>query len=286
MTATSPRTPYRSARSFRTRRATWAESSSDSTAMRPEITCSPPAKRRMVASSAARTVVFPTSTLASSSFTSAVSATGLVLSPCPPVSHPSARRRSGSLPAEVAVLDADADAGQRAEPLRELLDHRDGAVPAARAADSDRGVPLVLAAVAGEHREQSGGVAVEELHGALLAQHVRGDVGVQPGAGAQLRDPVRVRQEPGVGDDVGVGREAVLVAEAREGHPHARFVRLAEQVAGHRGELVDVELRRVDDDVGLLSDGGGALALLGDAVEDGAVALQRVRAPHLLEPAD
>src|SRR5215218_9216968 len=117
--------------------------------MRPEIMCSPPAKRRMVASSAARTVLFPTSTLASSSFTSAVSATGLVLSPCPQSRISDGAEAPRSLPPEVAMLHTDTHAGLRAEPLRELLDHGHGPVPAAGAADGDGGVPLVLATVAG-----------------------------------------------------------------------------------------------------------------------------------------
>src|SRR5690606_36629012 len=43
--------------------------------------------------------------------------------------------------------------------------------------------------------------------------------------------------------------------------------------------------RGVDDDVRLLADGQHPLAYERDAVEERAVALERVRPPHLLEPA-
>ena len=51
-------------------------------------------------------------------------------------------------------------------------------------------------------------------------------------------------------------------------------------------EVVHVELGGVDEGVGPLAQVGEDRALLGDAVEDAALALQRVRAADLLEPAD
>ena len=61
---------------------------------------------------------------------------------------------------------------------------------------------------------------------------------------------------------------------------------VGEQLDDLRRELVDVEVGGVDDDVGALADAPpGASRSSADAVEDRAVALQRVRAAHRLEPA-
>jgi hypothetical protein len=64
----------------------------------------------------------------------------------------------------------------------------------------------------------------------------------------------------------------------------ARLSRVAEEVDDARGELMDVHLTRVDDDVGALADHPEAIALAQDAIEDRALALQRMRPPHRLEP--
>src|SRR3954467_8626547 len=102
--------------------------------MRFEMMCRPPENRSSAASSAARTVVLPTSTLASSSLTSAVNAT---------------RESSLLLATQVAVLHAHVQTGERVEPASELFDDRNGSVLAARAAQSDRSVAFVLASVPG-----------------------------------------------------------------------------------------------------------------------------------------
>ena len=101
----------------------------------------------------------------------------------------------------------------------------------------------------------------------------------------QFVDPERVRQEPHVGDEIGVGRQAVLEAEALQRDAEAGAPGLGERVGDLRRELVDVEVGGVDDDVARLAHLGEACALDADAVEDRAVALQRMRPAHRLEPA-
>src|SRR5690349_5617381 len=113
-----------------TRFARPSVSSSDSTAMRPEMTCSPPENRRIDASSAARTEVRPDWTALSSSFTSAVNGNGRTL-------------RAWSFAAQIAVLHVHRHPRQSSQPARQFLGDRDGAVLAACAPYRDRDVALV-----------------------------------------------------------------------------------------------------------------------------------------------
>src|SRR5687768_17265277 len=191
-------------------------------AMRLEMMWRPPANRSTEASSAMRTLVFDTSTLASSSFTSAVNATSS--------SHLSSCCRAASFAAEIAVLHAHDDARHRCDAFTELACDGNRAVLAAGASDRDRGMPFVLALVTGEHRLERLRVGVDEVAGAGLVEHVLGDRGVFAAEVPQLGDPEGIRQEPCVGDEVGVGRQAVLEAEALQGDPEPGAPRLGERV--------------------------------------------------------
>src|SRR5690349_8075709 len=169
--------------------------------MRPEMMCKPPAKRSTEASSAARTLVFDTSTRASSSFTSAVSATSrpLVHSWC----------AAGSFTAAIAMLHADGHARERAQSVGQLADDGHRAVLAAGASDRDGRMSLVLTLVAREHRLERGGVGVDELACTGLAEYELGHLGVLAVEVPELGDPEGVGQESRVGHQVGVGREPV-----------------------------------------------------------------------------
>ena len=159
------------------------------------------------------------------------------------------------------------------------------AVLAAGAADGDGHVALALAAVAGGDELEQLGVAVEELLGAGLVEDVAGHLLVEAGEGAQLRDPVRVGQEAAVHDQVGVDRQAVLEAEGHDGGPQLRLL-VAGELGVHLGaQLVHVEAGGVDHQVGVAAQLAQQVALGGDAVDDPAVALERVRAAHRLEAA-
>ena len=136
-------------------------------------------------------------------------------------------------------------------------------------------------------QRQQPGVGVEELRRARLRDHVLADLRVAAGVRAELGDPVRVRQEPAVHHQVGVDRQAVLVAEAHHGGLQVG------QLPGARtrssilaAQLVHVQAGGVDDEVGLAAQLAQPLPLGGDAVHQAAGALQRVRAPDALEPPD
>ena len=84
------------------------------------------------------------------------------------------------------------------------------------------------------------------------AKHVLAHRRIEAGQRPQPSIPVRVGEEPHVHHDVGVERQAVLVAERLDGElqlPGGRLV-AAERGDEPRLQLVDVEVGRVDDQVG------------------------------------
>ena len=64
-----------------------------------------------------------------------------------------------------------------------------------------------------------------------------------------------VGKEAHVEDEVGVGRDAVLVAEADDGDEHGASVGIFEALGDEVAELMDIELRGIDHDIGELADG-------------------------------
>ena len=87
-------------------------------------------------------------------------------------------------------------------------------VTAAGAPDRDREVAASLGLVRGQDADEHLLELVEERRGDRPLKHVVADLRVVPRERPQVLDPVRVGQEPHVHHDVGVEREAVLVAEA------------------------------------------------------------------------
>src|SRR5215475_10707578 len=172
-------------------------------------------------------------------------------SPCPP---PSATARNCSLTAEVPVDDGGPHP-DRGEPVGELAGHDHRPVLAARAADSQREVMLALAGVARPDDLEQLCVPVDELSRALLRQHVIADLGVLAGQITQLGNPERVGQESHVGHQVGVGGQAVLIAERDDGGAQDRP---ALEVAAERegsfelaAQLVNRPVAGVDHEVRL-----------------------------------
>ena len=174
-----------------------------------------------------------------------------------------------------------------AEALRELLGDHDAAVPAAGAAERDRQVRLALALVAGQQQREEPVELVEELARAALREHVVADRRVEAGERAELLDPVRIRQEPAVEHEVDVEREPVLVAERHDVDLQRRVgVVLGEQLAQPVAQLVHVERRRVDAQVGFGHERLEQRALAGDAVADALAVGERMAAAALLVAAD
>jgi hypothetical protein len=99
-----------------------------------------------------------------------------------------------------------------------VLRDRHGAVLAARAPDRDHEVRLALGLVARQEVVQQRLEVVVELLQVAVAPDVLDHPRVLAGQRLEVRDVVRVRQEPDVEGEVGVARRAVLVAEGLERH--------------------------------------------------------------------
>jgi len=92
----------------------------------------------------------------------------------------------------------------------------------------------------------------QELLGDRLLQEEPGNGRIATGQRPELVDPVGVRKEATVEHEVDVDREPVLVAKAENAHLHRAVARLvAEGIDDAIAELVDGEVRGVDDHVGL-----------------------------------
>ena len=219
-------------------------------------------------------------------------------SPCPPPSATTfsgpaglgepAVRQAHSRPRSRWDTDTSCPArpGYPGDPGGELLGDGDRAVLAAGAADGDRDVALALALEPGQRRVEQRQVGVEERRRGRLPEHVLPHRRVEAAHRAQLGHPVRVRQEPAVGDQVGVDREPVLEPERDDVQPQPGH-RVAAEVPVHPvPQLVHVQGGGVEHDVGVAADRAQQLALGRDPVQDRARALHRVRPPDVLEPPD
>ena len=102
---------------------------------------------------------------------------------------------------------------QLTEAPRELLGQGDRAVEATRAAERDPQLILALGAIRrGGEGQELGDELEEPIRRRLLEDEVA-DLRLLAGERLQLRVPVGVRQEADVEDEIGLERQAVLVAK-------------------------------------------------------------------------
>src|SRR5450759_5251176 len=168
--------------------------------------------------------------------------------PWPP---PSATTRGRSLTFEVPVVDPDGEA-EPVEQLGQLGGDDDAAVPPAGASDPDRQVRLAFACERGEQELEQAPQLLEERAGFGLSAHVAADLRVGAGQRSQRVHPVRVRQEATVEHQVDVEGDAVLVAERHDAglQRPGGGLGVAEQLVEPVAQLVHVEVRGVDDEIG------------------------------------
>src|SRR5579871_1310157 len=204
--------------------------------------------------------------------------------PSPRGGEQAAAARAAALALDVAMAHEDVLPGLL-EPAAQLLDQHHRAMAPPRAAERDREVALPLALVARQREQQQGVDAVEELLRVVAPQHPVCDARVEPGTVPQLLDEEGVGEEPAVDHEVGVARQAVLVAEGDQSHRHRARVGTLDEVAQRRAQLVGGEGARVEDAIGDLAQGEQRVALAADAVGDRAALGGGVRAPGLAEAA-
>ena len=164
------------------------------------------------------------------------------------------------------------------ETTSQFFRHSHGTVLTTGAANCDGGVVLTLTAVALKHGAKSRKVVADELLGACVLQHVVAHRGVLTGQGAQLRNPVRVRDETHISHVVSVRRRTVLEAEAHHGQIQLLIRTLSKHFTHGTSQLVNVHTGGVNGAVRSEAQTFKESAFSADTVEDAALTLQRVRA--------
>jgi hypothetical protein len=186
---------------------------------------------------------------------------------------------------DVPVTDPGLDALEAREALLDGLGDHHRPVAPAGAPDADRQVRLPFRDVLGDQEPQQVQRVLEELVRRVRLLEECPDLPVAPRMGPQVRNEVRVGQEPHVEEEVRVDRDPVLEAETEDGDDQLRAGgSSAFDVPERVPQLVDGHLRRVHDVLGQPAERLHALALFADAFEGGPVRRERVRPARLAEP--
>ena len=143
-----------------------------------------------------------------------------------------------------------------------------------RAPEGDGEVALAFLHIGRHHEAEHSFEAFEERGRQRLRHHVVAHGLVDTRQRTQLFHPMRIRQEPTVEHDVDIERQAVFVSERHDLRLHTTGRRVgAEHVDQPVAQLVHVQVRGVDDDVGLGLDGLECLSFTVD----------RIGQPHVAE---
>ncbi len=150
----------------------------------------------------------------------------------------------------------------RASRLRISLGDHHRTVMSARAAKRDGQVAFALADVVRNQVDQQLRNSIDEFDGLREGPDIARDAGIAAGQVFELGNVIGIRQEADVEDQVAVGRHAMPVAEAGDVDADVGLLgAAAELVFDDIPQLVDIELRGIDDVVGHGADGRQPLAL-------------------------
>lgn len=144
-----------------------------------------------------------------------------------------------------------------------------GAVFSAGATEGDGQVAFAFADVMGNQVDEEAFDATEKLAGLRKGLDVFAHFGIFSGVAAEAGDKVGVGEEAHVEDEVGIGGNAVFVAETDHGDEHRALVGIFEALGDEMAELVDVELGGVDDHIGEFANGLHEVAFVEQAFADG-----------------
>ena len=187
------------------------------------------------------------------------------------------------------VHDADRDVVLGTQTPRESFGHGYASVLTAGAPDRNCHVALSFSSISGDRQIHQMSVGVEIVFRALTGQHVVANVGVLTGVRAKFRDPVGIGQETNVTDEISVHGQAVLESERLDRHLHRSVGIVSERRFDLLTQLMRLQCRRVDDQIGGRLHHGQLPTLgcdpFGQRAVD-AVVLQRMTAAHLFEPSD
>src|SRR5690348_9695602 len=179
---------------------------------------------------------------------------------------------------DVAVRDLGGEAALL-EGLFDLLGEHDGAVFAAGATESNRQIAFAFANVMRNEVGKKALNTAEKLAGLRERTDVLLDFGILACIAAKARDEVRIWQETDVENEIGVRRNAKLVAKTDDGHEHRTLVGILEALGDEVAQLVDVELSGIDAHVSEFADGFHESAFVTQTFADGERLAEGMRAP-------
>src|ERR1700722_5016780 len=158
----------------------------------------------------------------------------------------------------------------------------------ARATEADSEIALALVNVVGKQIYEQFRDAADEFLGLRKGPDVFGDSRMPSREGAKLRHKMRVRQKAHVEHQVGVVGHSVFESEADTGNKNCllRTGCVLEAVGQVRAQLVDVELRGVDDQIGKGANGTQMTALGRQRGAHSGANSEGMRAARLAEAAE
>ena len=169
----------------------------------------------------------------------------------------------------VAMRDVHLVSGRR-EILPYLIRDHDRTMMAASAAEADREVALSFFYVVRKEVNQQVRDALDEFAGLREGANVSRDARVTSREFLEARDVVRVGKKPDVENEVGIGGDAMPVAEAGDINQNLRFLAPAlELLFDEAAQVVHVEFRGADDQIREGPDGREHLAFPEDTFTDG-----------------
>ena len=163
--------------------------------------------------------------------------------------------------------------------------HHYGAVASAGAAECDGEIIFSFGDIV---RNQIGEQAFELLQENFRLRKradVTSDAGIFAAETAELGNEMRIGEEADIENEIGVGGNAVTETETDDGDDERLAIGILETLADDVLELVDVEFRSVDDDVGEAANGRHFATLFANAFADGKIAADGMRAACFAEAA-
>src|SRR5256885_1861403 len=92
---------------------------------------------------------------------------------------------------------------------------------------------------------------------------------------------MRIGKKPNIENQISIGGNAIAISEADDGDEHRALVGIPETLGDKVAQLMDIELRRIDDHVSEFADGLHHVAFLAEALAHGDVFAHRMRAARL-----
>src|SRR5580698_1651547 len=162
-----------------------------------------------------------------------------------------------------------------------LLPEHDRAMLSAGAADGDRQIALAFGNVMRNQIGEQSFDATEKFASLRKRADVLLDFGIFASVAAQARNKVGIGKEAYIENQVRVRRNAIFVAKADDGNEHRTLIGILKALGDEVPQLVNVELRGVDDHVRKFADGLHKRAFVAQAFANGKSFSQRMRAARL-----